>query len=543
MRTGPRTVHVNRKTLLWIAVPLTLLVAAAYVQWAVSGLPPVPRPPPLDAATNPQGPHGFPAWLCATHYINFLLIVLFVRSGLQILMDHPRLYWNVGCAPRSEWIRFSPIDVPTDRPYPSKEDARHLSPWIGLPGGRHTLGLSRHWHFVSATFWVLNGAAFVVLLFATGHWRRIVPTTWQVIPDAWSVFVHYATFHLPPEPNGFYQYNALQQLAYFGVVFILAPLQILTAGAMSPALVNRFTWYPKLPGNRQVGRSLHFLFACAFGAFLCAHVTMVAATGLARNMNHIVLGTDDSRMTGVYLGVLGLGVIVAVNAFANWASSKRPRVVQHVGEALVNPILSRLLDRAAPSTEYTEKDISPYFWVNGTKPTSATWTALRDANFESYRLKVTGLVENPVELSLPELEALGKKTQITLHHCIQGWSGIAAWGGVPMTALMELVRPKANARFGVFYSFGEGGEGGEYYDSHTIENLRHPQALLAYEMNFARLKDEHGAPLRLRVENQLGFKMVKWIREIEFTEDRRRIRKGEGGYDEDNEFFDCMADI
>ena len=543
MGAKPKTIRVDRKTLLWLTVPIVLAIAAAYVQWAVFGLPPVPPAYPLEAATGAGGPRGFPSWICVTHYVNFLLIVLAMRSGLQILMDHPRLYWNVGCAPGTDWIRFTTTEVPTDRLYTAKDDARYLSPWIGLPGGRHTLGLSRHWHFVGAMFWILNGVTYVVLLFATGQWARLVPTTWQVVPDAWSVFVHYATFHLPPQPDGFYQYDALQQLAYFGVVFILAPLQMIAAGAMSPALVNRYAWYPKLPGNRQIGRSLHFLFAFAFVAFLVVHVTMVVITGFERNMNHIVLGKDDSSMTGIYVGLVGLGVVVAAAAFANWASHNRPRIVQHVGERLVHPVLSVLLDASATRSEYTPKDISPYFWRNGKLPTSAAWAALKDAAFEPYRLKVSGLVDNPVELSLAELEALGKQTQITLHHCIQGWSGIASWGGLPMAKLIEVVRPKPYARFAIFYSFGEGGEGGEYYDSHTMENLMHPQALLAYEMNSGRLTIEHGAPLRLRVENQLGFKMVKWIREIEFVEDPKRVRKGEGGYNEDNEFFDCMADI
>ena len=95
----------------------------------------------------------------------------------------------------------------------------------------------------------------------------------------------------PPEPNGFYNYNALQQLAYFGVVFVLAPLAMLTGPSMSPAFTARFPWYPKLPGNRQIGRSLHFLVMCSFLAFVAMHVMMVALTGLVRNMNHIVMGT------------------------------------------------------------------------------------------------------------------------------------------------------------------------------------------------------------------------------------------------------------
>ena len=138
------------------------------------------------------------------------------------------------------------------------------------------------------------------------HWRRLVPASWQIVPDAWAVFVHYATFHLPPEPNGFYHYNPLQQLSYFGVVFVLAPLAILSGPSMSPALTNRFTWYPKLPGNRQIGRSLHFLVMCAFVIFVVVHVAMVVMTGFVRNMNHIVVGTDDTSLRGVYLGLLGV---------------------------------------------------------------------------------------------------------------------------------------------------------------------------------------------------------------------------------------------
>jgi DMSO/TMAO reductase YedYZ molybdopterin-dependent catalytic subunit len=152
-------------------------------------------------------------------------------------------------------------------------------------------------------------------------------------------------------------------------------------------------------------------------------------------------------------------------------------------------------------------------------------------------------VENPVELSLEDIKAMGERTQTTLHHCIQGWSGIAEWGGLQMLELMKLVRPLPEARAVLFYSFSEGAGGGQYYDSHTIENMRHAQALLAYEMNYQPLNDLHGAPLRLRAENQLGFKMVKWIQAIEFARDVKHAYKGEGGYAEDNEFFDSMADI
>jgi thiosulfate reductase cytochrome b subunit len=228
--------RIRRKVLLLAVVVLP--VAVAYMHWAVFGLPPLPASP--AAVSGAAAPHGFPAWLRITHYVTFLFLTLLVRSALRILMDHPRLYWNVRCTPNTEWLRLTPIEVPTNRVWTAKDDDRYLSPWIGLPGYRHTVGLARHWHFLSVLFWVANGLIFAVLLFATGQWRRLVPTSWQIVPDAWAVFVHYATLNLPPERNSSYRYNALQQLSYFAVVFILAPLAIATGPSMSPALTNRF---------------------------------------------------------------------------------------------------------------------------------------------------------------------------------------------------------------------------------------------------------------------------------------------------------------
>src|SRR5487761_131371 len=517
--------HVRLKTLLLLVSPLLLAVAAAYVQWGAAGLPALPD----SSAMTPEaaaGPFGFPAWLRITHYVSFLFMVLIVRSGLQILMDHPRLYWNVHCTPGTEWLRLTPVEVPTDRVWTAKDDARHLSPWIGLPGYRHTIGMARHWHFLSLLVWVGSGLIFVALLFGTGQWQRLVPSSWRNVPDAGAMVVNYATFHLPPEPDGFYRYNALQQLAYFGAVFVLAPLAMATGPAMSPAFTNRFRWYPKLPANRQVARSIHFLIMCAFVGFIVAHVSMVVISGFTRNMNHIVLGTDDGRPIGLVLGLVGIASVVALNALANWAAWKRPRAVQHVAKAIVAPVMRFLLDHAAPVAEFGREDVSPFFWPNGKLPTSDEWLALAAGDFTDYRLRVHGQVEEPVELSLDDLRALGEQTQITLHHCIQGWSGIAAWGGLPLTELVKLVRPKPGVKAVVFYSFGEGAEGGQFYDSLTLENALHPHTLLAYDMNDAPLTSLHGAPLRLRVENQLGFKMVKWIQAIEFVENVESINQG-----------------
>src|ERR1044072_3011503 len=164
-------------TLLLLVSPFVLLVAAAYLQWGTVGLPALPPSPALPTETVPAL-HGFPVWLRLTHYVNFLCMVLLIRSGLQILMDHPRLYWNVHCTPGTEWLRLTPVEVPTDRVWTAKDVSRYLSPWIGLPGRRHTVGMARHWHFLSVLFWVTNGIINVTLLCTTSHWQRLVPGSW-----------------------------------------------------------------------------------------------------------------------------------------------------------------------------------------------------------------------------------------------------------------------------------------------------------------------------------------------------------------------------
>ena len=176
-------------------------------------------------------------------------------------------------------------------------------------------------------------------------------------------------------------------------------------------------------------------------------------------------------------------------------------------------------------------------------PAREDWKHLERDNFRDYKLKVGGLVDNPVELSLAEIEALGEDEHITMHHCIQGWSGIAQWNGVSMKKLIDLVKPKAPARTVAFFSFGEDKFGEQYYDTQRLENVLNPECMLAYKMNGKALPSEHGAPLRLRVENQLGYKMVKWIERIEFIESEKELGKGEGGANEDDEYFDLLPSI
>jgi sulfoxide reductase catalytic subunit YedY len=535
-------IWIRPSVLTGIIIAIGTAIAGAWIQTGIWGLPYIPPVPQVNP-NNFAGPHGFPLWVRYCHFFNFLFVTMLIRSGLSILFDHPRLYFNDHCTPGTEWIRFTPLAVPRDRIWTAKDDARYISPLVSTPGYRHTIGIARVWHFANVHGFIITGVIFTGLLFSSEQWRRIVPTSGLVLIQAWNTWLHYATFHMPPEPNGFYGYNALQQIAYFAVVFLFGPVAILTGIAMSPAVVNRFPWYARLFGGRQSARSIHFLTMFSFLAFLVVHVTLVVMTGFVRNMNHIVMGTDDYGSGGVVWGFVGIGVVVLAWIGAHYLSWAHPRRIQHALKVVTYAMQLITLNQLNPNERYSDSDISPHFWPNGKMPTREDWKRMAEQGFKEYNLKIGGLVKHPAELSLADLRALGTTEYITLHHCIQGWTGIAKWVGVPMRELIALVQPLPEAKVLAFLSFGEGLYGGSYYDTQLIENVLKPECLLAFEMNGKPLPAVYGAPLRLRVENQLGYKMVKWIERIEFIESEKHIGLGEGGKNEDDEYFDLLPNI
>ncbi len=538
---APR-VRVGRRrwfNLLWL-LPIGLVVLIASVAAAkglrnmmsvqrfIATYPGTVVPP--GAARRP----GLPIWVAVQHFFNLFLLIFIIRSGIQILSDHPRLYWTRHCTPGRDWFRVQK-PVPPDALWTAKRDSISLPGQVGLPGIRHSIGLARWWHLGTNTLWLLNGLVFYLLLFSTGQWQRVVPTSWEVFPNALSVLIQYLSLNWPTE-SGWVAYNGLQLIAYFVTVFVAAPLAFLTGLGMSPALSTRFKRVSKLL-SIQSARSLHFLVLCWFLLFIVMHVTFVFTTGLLRNLNHIYAGRNDG-------GWLGFGVFAAsmVVVIVGWVAAtpltlRQPRMVQRVGFALVGPAQRLFEHLDATAGQYTEADISPYFWHNGQYPDSAEYTALLDGNFAGYRLRVEGLVDNPVDLDLAALRALPHHEQITQHFCIQGWSGIAKWGGVSMRTIVDLVKPQPGANWVVFYSLGDGPDKGAYYDAHPIEQMSYHLTMLAFDMNGLPLSFGHGAPLRLRNETQLGFKQVKWIKGIEFVADFSRIGGGYGGYNQDHEFF------
>jgi methionine sulfoxide reductase catalytic subunit len=525
--------------LLWLLpIGFILLIVAVAAAKGMRGIPSVQlfieQYPGARDTSGSRETSSLPAWLGAQHFFNLFLMIFIIRSGVQILTDHPRLYWTRHSTPGRDWFRIQK-PVPADPLWTAKKDSISLPGQVGLPGIRHSIGLARWWHLGTNMLWLLNGLIFYILLFATGQWRNVVPTSWDVFPNAVSVLIQYLSLDWPLE-NRWVAYNGLQLLAYFVTVFVAAPGAIITGLGMSPALSTRFRRISKVL-SIQTARSLHFLVLTWFLFFIVIHVTMVFTTGLLRNLNHMYGSRDDDGWIGFVIFAVSMVVVIIGWVVATPFTLRHPRVVQRVGFALVGPVQKLFEHVDSKPGEYTEKDISPYFWLNGQYPDSAEYKALLDGKFVEYRLRVDGLVENPVELDLDQLRHLPFHEQITQHFCIQGWSGVAKWGGVSMQTIVNLVRPTHDAKWVVFYSLGDGPDKGVYYDGHPIEQMGYHLTMLAYDMNDAPLSFGHGAPLRLRNETQLGFKQVKWIKGVEFVADFAEIGGGFGGYNEDHEFF------
>jgi DMSO/TMAO reductase YedYZ molybdopterin-dependent catalytic subunit len=212
--------------------------------------------------------------------------------------------------------------------------------------------------------------------------------------------------------------------------------------------------------------------------------------------------------------------------------------VQHVldsAESLTKHAQRLLLSRQALAREFTEADVSPQFRANGsTDPDDDAYQVLAESGFKDWRLRVDGLVERPLQLSLNDLRALPSRTQITRHDCVEGWSCIGKWTGVPLNIVLQHADLKPNAKYIVFYcadspdQFLDASE--KYYESIDLIDAFHPQTILAYDMNGAPLDMPYGAPLRVRVERQLGYKMAKYIMRIEAVESFQHIAGGHGSY-------------
>jgi DMSO/TMAO reductase YedYZ molybdopterin-dependent catalytic subunit len=184
--------------------------------------------------------------------------------------------------------------------------------------------------------------------------------------------------------------------------------------------------------------------------------------------------------------------------------------------------------------EYPERDISPDFPIDSLPtPADATYTGWETDGFRGFSLVVDGAVAQRRVLPLGALHRMEQVTQITRHDCVEGWSVIAKWSGVRLGDVLALAQPRSDARYVVFHCMDKDDQGTPYYESLDLHQARHPQALLALRMNDRPIPPDHGAPVRLKVPTQLGYKSAKWIKRIEVVGSYANIYQGGGGYWED----------
>jgi DMSO/TMAO reductase YedYZ molybdopterin-dependent catalytic subunit len=209
--------------------------------------------------------------------------------------------------------------------------------------------------------------------------------------------------------------------------------------------------------------------------------------------------------------------------------------VLRAAESLTYKAQRALVTRPTMAREFTEADLSPEFRANGnTAVDTDEYRTHLASNFADWRLKIGGLVEKPAEYSLSELRAMPSRTQITRHDCVEGWSCIGKWKGVPLHHLLELAVVKPEGRFAHFRcadSFGDDADGtGQYYETVDLDDAFHAQTILAYDMNDAPLTQAHGAPIRARIERQLGYKMAKYVMQVDVIDNFATLGRGRGGF-------------
>eukprot|EP01037_Dinobryon_pediforme_P004415 gene4415-4461_t len=251
-------------------------------------------------------------------------------------------------------------------------------------------------------------------------------------------------------------------------------------------------------------------------------------------------------MTGIISrrGLLAGSSSLLLAGCDKWTTAPQTLDVLSLGEK-TSRSAQRLLvaDRQALAPEFTRAEMSPVFRVNGsTNPRSADYVRHATEGFANWRLAIDGLVNQPLALTLLQLRAAPSRTQITRHDCVEGWSAIGEWTGVPLGLLLRRAGLQTRARYLVFHC-ADTLLGKPYYESIDLVDGFHPQTILAHTMNGAPLSIGHGAPLRLRVERQLGYKQAKYVMRIEAVESLSPIHGGKGGFWEDNHNYQWYAGI
>ena len=271
--------------LVWLVpVAIVLLAAAVLAARWLRELPAISsfiEAYPGETELPEGSPAGLPAWLGWQHFLNGFLLLLIVRTGWQIrTAARPAAYWT-----------------------------RNNRGAIRTKNAPHRISLTLWFHLTLDALWVLNGLVFIVLSFVSGHWARIIPTSWEVIPNSISVFIQYVSLDWPTE-NGWVNYNSLQLVAYFITIFMAAPLAIATGLRMSPA------WPADVPRlNRiypvEIARRIHFPVMLWFVGFTVVHIALVLATGALRNLNHMYAARDDGSWIGFLIFAGSIVLMIA----------------------------------------------------------------------------------------------------------------------------------------------------------------------------------------------------------------------------------------
>ena len=239
------------------------------------------------------------------------------------------------------------------------------------------------------------------------------------------------------------------------------------------------------------------------------------------------------RRSFIRMAIMGTAGLIVAGCDRISQSDWGPKVLNKA-QGLNRRVQALIAPSSAMAKEYTEADLSPVFRSNGTAmPTTEAYQSLLTNGFRDYRLQVGGLVDRPLSFSIDDLKQIEQVAQITRHDCVEGWSAIGKWHGVRLSHVLDKVGVKSNARYVVFHCYDEMDPGEPYYESVDIPEARHPQTLLAWGLNDQPLPIKNGAPLRLRVSRQLGYKQAKYIARIELVDSFAHIAGGKGGYWED----------
>ena len=248
-----------------------------------------------------------------------------------------------------------------------------------------------------------------------------------------------------------------------------------------------------------------------------------------------------SRRKLIQTGALGSGLLLTgcdrLNDNASWRA-----MLEDMG-SLHHKAQRLLIARNALAREYTEAQMSPNFRVNGSSEVAtADYRSHQAKNFSDWTLRVDGLVKNPLQLTMASLQALPQRSQITRHDCVEGWSAIGKWQGPQLGTVLKQAGLLPAARFLVFHC-ADILDGANYYESIDLIDGFHPQTILAWRMNDMPLTEGHGAPIRLRVERQLGYKQAKYVMRIEAKDTLAGLYGGKGGLWEDRSGYQWYAGI